>query len=115
MSSPDMQDGPPIVSPTGAPLYKVAPVTKIRVEPSKALKSPFLVKRQSLRRPVTKILQCLYHDITTNPSPLWQERLKDLPELVKIEENMNAEQIMINWLNIVLPLSQNSCHRFVWK
>lgn len=84
MSSPDIQDAPP---------YKVAPVTKIRVEPSKALKSPFLVKRQYIPRPDTKILKRLYHDITTTiPSPIWQKRFKNLPELVKIEENMNTEQ-----------------------
>jgi hypothetical protein len=56
----------------GAPLYKVAPVTKILVEPSKALKSPFLVKRQSLCRPDAKILEDLYHATTSNTSPIWQ-------------------------------------------
>ncbi|XP_048554224.1 uncharacterized protein LOC125535220 [Triticum urartu] len=120
MSSPDIQDTPRIVSPTGAPLYKVAPVTKILVEPSKALKSPFLVKRQSLHRPDTKVLEGLYHDITTNPSPIWQY-LEDLPELVKIEKMMNDEKkqkkeiAMSNWLNFVVSNMGREDARDFWN
>jgi hypothetical protein len=63
------------IASTGAPLYKVAPVTKILVEPGKALKSPFLVKRQSFHRPDAIVLEDLYKDTictsTTTAITLW--------------------------------------------
>lgn len=92
---------------TGAPLYKVAPVTKILMEPSKALKSPFLVKRQSLCRPDAKVLEDLYQKTTTDTSPVWK-RVEDIQKLVKVGGSMDHD-----WLNLVVSnMRRQDAHDF---
>ncbi|XP_037482949.1 uncharacterized protein LOC119361889 [Triticum dicoccoides] len=74
---------------TSPSLYKVAPITKILVEPCMTLKSPFLVKRKSFGRPDTKILEDLYQDIITDKLHIWQGP-EDIQKLMKDGQKVDA-------------------------
>lgn len=102
---------PMIIASTGAPLYKVAPVTKILVEPGKALRSPFLVKRQSFRRPDTIVLEDLYKDTIDSTTPITRcSRFKEIQELVKVGGKMNAF-----WLNFSVSNMGREDARDFWN
>ncbi|CAM0908087.1 unnamed protein product [Alopecurus aequalis] len=108
------------IASTRAPLYKVAPVTKILVEPSKALKSPFLVKRQSFRRPDANVLEDLYtHTIsvnhaidTTTPIDTMTQipRFKDFQKLVEVGGRMNNL-----WLNFAVSKMVSEDAQDLWN
>lgn len=100
-----------IIASTGAPLYKVAPVTKILVEPGKALKSPFLVKRQSFRRPDAKVLEVLYKDTIDTTTQITRcSRFEDIQKLVKVGGRMNNF-----WLNFAVSNMGREDARDFWN
>lgn len=97
---------PSTIDSTTPPLYKVAPVTKILVEPCKTLKSPFLIKRQSFRRPNAKILEDLYqYTIKNTLPPIWQ-RTGDIQKLM----NRRMDTICLNLA--VSNMRREDAHEF---